>query len=140
MINCSLMLCKNAKEALSCKEGFLESEYKFRSRLNFTDENDEKQTIVVSGSMDLVFKNTQGHKYKYTIVDYKTDRFICEEKYIPQLSSYRFALANILDCKAEEIECVLYFLRYGKAVDISDSCSEEIAENELKKILLSYKL
>ena len=133
-------LCKNAKEALSCKEGFLESEYKFRSRLNFTDENDEKQTIVVSGSMDLVFKNSQGHKYKYTIVDYKTDRFICEEKYIPQLSSYRFALANILDCKAEEIECVLYFLRYGKAVDISDSCSEEIAENELKKILFSYKL
>ena len=133
-------LCKRAKAAVTNGNALAESEYKFRSALDFTDKDGKKQKIVLSGTMDLVFQNESGAKYTYTIVDYKTDRAINTEKYIPQLSCYRSALAQILDCDENAIECVLYYLRYAKAVDISDACKQEIAENELKRLLLSYKM
>ena len=124
--------CKKASAAGNAE---MYSEYAFRSALDFVDLSGKKQTVIVSGSMDLVFKNASTSPYKYTIVDYKTDRFMHKERYIPQLSCYRAAAADIFGCDATEIRCVLYFLRYNADVDISKECSLESATAELQRIL-----
>ncbi len=86
------------------------AEYGFKSKFNGS---------IAYGSMDLVFKNKDGGRYRYTIVDYKTNQTIDPEIYREQLSCYRDALAKILGIREEEIRCVLYYLRFGKEVEVS---------------------
>lgn len=86
------------------------AEYPFKSRIG------EK---IVRGTIDLIFKNPDG---TYTIVDYKTNRTIRPEGYYAQLSCYRKAAAQMLLLPEESIRCVLYYLRYHTAVDITDGC------------------
>ena len=126
-------LFADCKAAASDENPILLPEFCFRSALDFQDEKGEAHTVIVSGSMDLVFKNTKNSPFKYTIVDYKTDRFMHKEKYIPQLSCYRRAVSDIFSCKTEEVRCVLYFLRYGCTEDISLECNDLAVKKELRR-------
>ena len=91
---------------------FIKPEYSFRSRL---------KNSILKGTIDLVFENPDG---TYTIVDYKTNQSIKPEIYYMQLASYRQAVAAMLGIKdVSKIRCVLYYLRFGKAVDITEPCS-----------------
>ena len=87
------------------------AEYPFRSRIG---------SKIIKGIIDLVFKNADG---TYTIVDYKTNQTIAPDLYYNQLACYRHATAAMLNVPASEIKCVLYYLRFGKAVDITTECS-----------------
>jgi len=91
-----------------------QTEYDFRSWLKKADGDG----IIINGQIDLVYKNDSSSPYKYTIVDYKTNQTIEPEIYYNQLACYRDAISKMLGCKAEEIRCVLYYLRFGKEVEI----------------------
>lgn len=86
------------------------AEYPFKSRVG------EK---IVRGTIDLIFKNPDG---AYTIVDYKTNQTIQPELYYTQLACYRQAAAQMLSQPEDSIRCILYYLRYHTAIDITDEC------------------
>ncbi len=76
----------------------------------------KKGETIISGKMDLVFMSSNG---EYVIVDYKTNRHVRPEIYFEQLASYREALSQMTGCPMEKIRCVLYYLRWGKEVEIT---------------------
>ena len=88
------------------------AEYAFRSRVG---------TKIIKGTIDLVFKNSDG---TYTIVDYKTNQVKTPELYYAQLACYREAVAALLGVRIEKISCVLYYLRFGDAIDVTDACAK----------------
>ena len=88
-------------------------EYSFRNRI---------ENKIVKGTIDLVFKDEDG---TYTIVDYKTNQNIEPSIYYNQLALYRHAIAQMLGIKDEKnIRCFLYYLRFGKEVDITENCDK----------------
>ncbi|MBQ2547566.1 MAG: UvrD-helicase domain-containing protein [Treponema sp.] len=76
---------------------------------------------IVKGTIDLIFKEQDG---SYTIVDYKTNQSIEPELYYSQLACYRQAASRILGVEENSVRCILYYLRFGEARDISDECSK----------------
>lgn len=102
---------KIGKEAENSE--WYKAEYEFRSVLG---------KKIVKGVIDLVFKDKENN---YTIVDYKTNQEIDESIYINQLAAYRMAVAEMLNIEnPDKIRCILYYLRYGEEVDISEKCSK----------------
>lgn len=86
-------------------------------------------SFIIRGSIDLLFQNEEG---KYIIVDYKTDREIRPEIYYEQQCAYRFAAKEISGINDEkEIALKLYFLRYGKEIDITEEVNKIILSDEL---------
>lgn len=111
-------LGKRAKESNFCR-----TEFAFKSRVG---------NKIVKGTIDLLFQNQDG---TYTIVDYKTNQKIDEDFYVNQLSCYRQAVAQILNVTdAKKIKCYLFYLRFEKAVDISDKCDSVSIENLIEQI------
>ena len=98
------------------------AEYSFRSRVS---------NKIVKGTMDLVFKESNG---TYTIVDYKTNQTMQPEIYYTQLACYREAIASMLGCDASTIQCYLYYLRFGKQVDITAECAKVDVTSEIQKV------
>ncbi|MCR5172969.1 MAG: UvrD-helicase domain-containing protein [Treponema sp.] len=96
-------LGKDAKNSIWHK-----GEYEFKAVLN---------SQILKGTIDLVFESSQGH---YTVVDYKTNSTIEPEIYYEQLASYRFAVSQMQGVPPENIKCKLFYLRFGKEVDISE--------------------
>lgn len=87
------------------------------------------KSFIIKGSIDLLFQNEDG---KYIIVDYKTDREIRPEIYYEQQCAYRFAAKEILGLKDEkEIELKLFFLRYGREINITDKVNDIDLNDEL---------
>ena len=91
------------------------TEYKFRGTIG---------NKIIRGIIDLVFKNSDG---TYTIVDYKTNQTIKPELYEAQLSCYKKVISEMLEIAPEKIRCYLYYLRFGKLVEIK-------TENSLKNL------
>jgi ATP-dependent helicase/nuclease subunit A len=68
--------------------------------------------IQIDGQIDLFYRTPQG----YVIVDFKTDRTVCPERYAKQLAIYAQALE-----KARHVPVVsrkLYWLRYGQISEV----------------------
>jgi len=113
-------ICKQMAEGFKSSEtgkAAFESEWKktefpFKSRIG---------NKIAKGTMDLIFKSGDG---SYTIVDYKTNQSVQPQIYYTQLASYRRAAAQILGVGEESVKCVLYYLRFAKAVDISGECAK----------------
>ena len=82
-------------------------EFEFKSRFG---------ERILSGIIDLVFESVDG---SFTVVDYKTNQEIHPEIYYSQLACYRQAVSQMLSVPEEKIRCFLYYLRFGKAVEIS---------------------
>ena len=80
------------------------------------------EDLIVTGQIDLVYKNDADSKYKYTIVDYKTNQKIEPELYYSQLACYRKAISQMLGAGESEIRCVLYYLRFAAEVDVTEHC------------------
>ncbi|QTQ16115.1 UvrD-helicase domain-containing protein [Treponema parvum] len=72
---------------------------------------------IVRGTIDLILKTSDTNIY---IIDYKTDERIVCEKYLAQQECYRKAAAEIFDTKENKIRCILFYLRYGKEIDITE--------------------
>ena len=112
------------------------TEYSFRSLVDKSfvengDSNKEEDSIegenyadelIVTGQIDLVYQNAPGSKYKYTIVDYKTNQKIEPELYYAQLACYRKAISQMLGLAEGEIRCVLYYLRFATEIDVTEHC------------------
>ena len=104
------------------------TEYSFRSVIEKTfieaDSDKSGETyadeLIVNGQIDLVYQNADDSKYKFTIVDYKTNQKIEPEIYYAQLACYRKAVSQMLACAESEIRCVLYYLRFAEEVDITE--------------------
>ncbi len=113
--------CELGKKAAA--SAWHKAEYAFKSRVcDVQNESGEIDSgYVISGTMDLVFQNADG---SYTIVDYKTNEQIKPELYLAQLACYRQAVSRIFGCSSESVRCILYYLRYGKEVDITNMCGE----------------
>lgn len=92
---------------------FYKSEYDFKSRVS---------DKIINGQIDLVFENSEDGEY--TIVDYKTNHDIKPEFYYQQLACYRNAVSKMMSVPEQKIRCILFYLRYAKAVDITAECSE----------------
>ena len=80
------------------------------------------QDKIVRGQIDLVFRNNDSDSEtdEYTIVDYKTDSSIKPEEHYEQIALYRQAISQMLNCPVQNIKCYLYYLRFNKAVNISN--------------------
>lgn len=101
------------KAAIDAKKNrFCKTEYSFRSKVDSDNPNEEK---IVKGTIDLVFQNDDK---TYTIVDYKTNQTIEPEIYKTQLGFYRNAVSQMLGIAPETIKCYLYYLRFGKEIQI----------------------
>jgi len=104
-------------------EGFETSRFAFELKLAETVHAEYgfvawQNEMVVNGIIDLCYKLPDG---RVVIVDYKTDEEIHPEKYYPQLACYKDAASELFDVSPEKIECWLYFLRYGQAVDVTQN-------------------
>lgn len=103
--------CKIGQEAKNSK--WHKAEYEFKSSLG---------KKIVKGVIDLIFTDNDNN---CTIVDYKTNQEIEPDLYVEQLAVYRQAAADMLNIEnPKKIRCVLYYLRYGKEIDISEKCSK----------------
>lgn len=107
------------------------AEYGFRSRINYENEKGEACTKVIKGTMDLVFKENDG---KYTIVDYKSNQVENPNLYIVQLACYKNALVKMLNTTPENVNCVLYYLRFGDAIDITKECDSVDIQKAVKNL------
>ena len=110
------------KEAIA--SDWKKTEYSFRSVIENSLVPKEEgveyaEELIVSGQIDLLYKNEANSPYKYTIVDYKTNQKIEPEIYRNQLLCYRRAVSQMFGCDESEIRCVLYYLRYAKEVDLT---------------------
>ena len=106
------------KEALESE--WHKTEYSFKSRIGST---------ILNGQIDLVYKNSNGG---YTVVDYKTNQTIEPEIYLMQLACYKDALSQMTGTAPEKIKCVLYYLRFGKSVDITKLCDSVDIKNAVQ--------
>lgn len=70
---------------------------------------------IMTGTVDLFYENPDG---SLTIVDYKTDKEIVPEKYIPQQRCYQEALSVLFEIPVDRIHGVLYFTRYNHVENI----------------------
>ena len=98
------------------------TEYEFRGTIG---------TKIIRGIIDLVFKNADG---TYTIIDYKTNQTIQPEIYEAQLGCYKKVIADMLQIEPEKIRCYLYYLRFGKLVEIKNEISLKNIENLIDKL------
>ncbi|MBR6296117.1 MAG: PD-(D/E)XK nuclease family protein [Treponema sp.] len=110
---------ETGKAALSSK--WHRAEYAFHYK---------KGENIVNGKMDLVFRTEDGG---YVIVDYKTNRHVHPEIYYEQLACYREALSMMCGCPMEKIRCVLYYLRWGKDVDITSELKVESGKLKVER-------
>lgn len=92
---------------------FYKSEYTFKSRAGGK---------IINGQIDLVFENPD--EEGYIVVDYKTNRKIEPQIYYQQLACYRDAVSKMTGVSEDKIKCCLYYLRYAKAVDITEECDK----------------
>ena len=123
-------MARRFEDSALYKEAFAspwkKSEYSFRSVVekSFVATESEGETyadeLIVNGQIDLVYQNADDSKYKFTIVDYKTNQKIEPEIYYAQLACYRKAVSQMLACAESEIRCVLYYLRFAEEVDITE--------------------
>lgn len=108
----------------SSESKWKKTEYTFRSLIENArppaDGEDYAKDLIVTGQIDLLYKNDENSPYKYTIVDYKTNQKIEPEIYYEQLSCYRKAVSQMLGVGEKEIRCLLYYLRFAKEVDCSN--------------------
>ena len=88
------------------------AELSFRSKLS---------SKIVKGVVDLIFEDSDG---TFTVVDYKTNQTVVPEIYYAQLKCYKDAVCQIFGKSKNEVKCVLYYLRYAKAVDITEECDK----------------
>lgn len=70
---------------------------------------------IWTGSIDLIFENADG---TYTIVDYKSDNKVDEEKYVGQQNCYRTAAAKLLKVDESKIECKLWFMKSNTTISL----------------------
>lgn len=122
---CSIMQKEFVKSSLgknAVNSKWHKAEYAFRCRI---------AGKIINGTIDLVFENDDG---TFTIVDYKTNQQIEPEIYFTQLACYRHAVAAMMKIPAEKIRCYLYYLRFGKEVDITNECSKVDIEQAVKTL------
>lgn len=119
---------KEGKEALTAP--FVKSEYNFKS---FVD------NIIVNGTIDLIYENTNKDEAEYTIIDFKSDHYKTPDKYYSQLACYRQAIAFMMGVDFSKIKCKLYYLRYNEIIDITNKCDENIIKTKIDSQLADYK-
>lgn len=117
------------KICLQMKQTFIESEIGKAAKNSAwkKTEYEFRGTIgkkIIRGIIDLVFRNPDG---SYTIIDYKTNQTIQPEIYEAQLACYKKVISDMLQIPAGKIRCYLYYLRFGKLVEIN-------TENSLKNL------
>ncbi len=99
------------KEALSAR--WRKTEHDFKLLLKDT----LGESIIVKGQIDLLYEREDG---KIIILDYKTDSIEDPEHHIAQLAAYRMAVSKIYNTELENILCLLFYLRTGNTVDVTD--------------------
>jgi len=111
------------------------TEYEFRSRINYQNEEGMEETKIIRGSMDLVFSEIDSSgQEKFVIVDYKSNQKMNFEIYVAQLACYKQALSKILHTDSSNISCILYYLRFDKMIDITTQCDKIDLSKALKEL------
>ncbi|MCR4742947.1 MAG: UvrD-helicase domain-containing protein [Treponema sp.] len=108
------------KKAITSKEHH--AEFAFKSRV---------VDRIIKGIIDLVFVNPDG---TYTVLDYKTNQEEIPEIYYKQLACYRQAVSQMFNVEAKSINCVLFYLRSGHCIDITEECDKINLEEAVKEI------
>ena len=114
------MFVKTETGKAALESSWHRAEYAFRSSVADT---------IISGQMDLVFKGSDGG---FTVVDYKTNQEINPEIYLNQLACYRQAVSQIMNVPASSVKCVLFYLRHGKEIDVTEKCNGINLEEAIK--------
>ncbi|MBQ9237861.1 MAG: UvrD-helicase domain-containing protein [Treponema sp.] len=92
---------------LANKARWFRTEYRFKSVISST---------VISGTIDVLFMTADDQA---VIIDYKTDGEIVPERYYEQLYCYQHAAALLRSLPRENIRCIVFYLRYGTACDVT---------------------
>ncbi|MEE1165617.1 MAG: UvrD-helicase domain-containing protein [Treponema sp.] len=116
---------KLGSELFACKKrgGIVRPEWTYRTSID---------GWIFTGSLDLLFQNEDG---TFTIVDYKTDMNLKPELYFYQQTCYRRAAADLLGVSPDQIRCYLYYLRFHKAVDITEYANQKVDSALFEKLL-----
>ena len=99
-------LGKRAIKSTWCK-----SEYDFKMPLKM-----ENQLYIADGQIDLIFKDEDSGNI--VIVDFKTDSQIKPEIHYQQLKLYGKAGAELGNVDEKSVQTILYYLRFGKSVEV----------------------
>lgn len=94
------------------------NEYDFKLLLKppAHSEKNAPEKIIVNGQIDLLYEDANGTLH---IVDYKTDAIENPDTHILQLAAYRRAAAHMRNKRFEDVQCYLYYLRTGTAVNVT---------------------
>lgn len=76
--------------------------------------------ILYHGSIDLIYETEDKN---YVILDYKTDREIRPEKHYLQQKCYKKAAEDLVP-EDGNFKCFLYYLRFGKSVEITENTAD----------------
>ena len=89
------------------------SEFSFRSLIH----GPEKNEIFISGTIDLLFEDTQA----VHVVDFKTDSQENPAEHIAQMACYYRAACDLFSVpKKKDCRIWLYYLRSGRAVEVTE--------------------
>ena len=122
LVNQMISVCKKMCEAFS-KSRFAEElktsvrkypEYSFVANQN---------NCVVNGTIDLCYQLSDG---KVVVVDYKTDEEMHPDKYYSQLACYKDAVSELFGVDKADVECHLFYLRYGKSVEVTAFANDSL--------------
>jgi len=95
----------------------------------------EGRTIAITGQIDLLFgEDTNSNDAgPVTVVDFKTDRIENPEDHYAQLAAYFRAVEDIF---ARPVSVWLYYLRSGRAVDVTEAVKRLSLEKVVEGVLL----
>ncbi len=88
------------------------NEYAFKMRIENTDKTSHR---IITGSIDLAFR----FNGVFYLVDFKTDTTQDISRHCAQLALYRKALSSLKQCREDDIQCCLHYLRTNTSADIT---------------------
>ncbi len=101
----------------ACEAKWQKTEYDFKLFLK----KNETEKVIIKGQIDLLYEKNDG---KLVIIDYKTDSLENPSHHIAQLAAYRRAVSKIYNRSLQNIQCILYYLRSGNNVDITNETNK----------------
>lgn len=118
------------REVLRSSNYCFEFPFLFHLPLSPSEEKGPFQSILVRGSMDLIYETEEG----CSIIDFKTDKEILPELHRVQLECYRLGAPAFSD---KPVRCFLYYLRHHEIREMTDPLAPEVlfklAQETLKK-------
>ena len=98
---------------MASSSNWCKNEYDFKLAMNINE-----KLSIVDGQMDLIFRENESGKVY--VVDFKSDGTVNPKEHIVQLALYKKAAAALCNVEESSVGVYVYYLRFGKAVNMED--------------------